>query len=84
MCIKPSATNKYGMALSYMSVYPAVSFDFSYQINKNWNSYITLSKNWHPMAAMSEGGATEVKMVIIYFTQFTRPTNKEVVIIFQQ
>ncbi len=50
-----------------MSVYPAISLDMLYQITKNWNSYISVSKNWHPMAAMSEGGSAECKMVKLYY-----------------
>ncbi len=46
-----------------MSIYPAINLDFLIQATRLWNIHLTVSKNWHPMAAMSEGGA-ELKMVI--------------------
>ena len=60
--MKPSPQNKFGFALSYISAYPAVSFDLLYNISRQWTSYLSLSKNWHPMAAMG-GQGSEVKMV---------------------
>jgi hypothetical protein len=34
-----------------------------YQITRQWSTYVSVSKNWHPMAAMG-GNASEIKMVI--------------------
>lgn len=49
--------------MTYMSVYPAISIDFLYNITRDWTTYINFSKNWHPMAAMGGGGDAELKMV---------------------
>ena len=62
--MKPSPANKFAFAVSWLNVYPALSIDLLYQPFKNWSSYVTLSKNWHPMAMMS-GHSTEIKMVTI-------------------
>jgi hypothetical protein len=45
-----------------MSVYPAISFDLLYHVTREWTTYVNISKNWHPMAAMG-GSGSEVKMV---------------------
>lgn len=63
VCVKPSPkTYNFGGALSYLSVYPAISIDLLWQITKEWSTYITFSRNWHPMASMG-GNAEELKMV---------------------
>jgi hypothetical protein len=36
-------------------------------MSRDFSAYFSLSKNWHPMAAMQEGGGSEIKTVFNYF-----------------
>lgn len=62
LCLKPGRDNKFGLSINYLTVYPALSADFLYKFNKSLDVFVSVSKNWHPMASMG-AGSSELKSV---------------------